>query len=184
MTLGYMPMPENFRYAAVLQKGMPQHDRWDDFRLKHPSMSTERWAKIFSPFDALKGFSDAVASKEVLYEFKRVLSDEDKEELNRRICIIHNLTYNGRMARENKVAVTVEYYVPCADKDNFAYGHRGQYVKITGIVSRVDPDVTHSLVIDGMRISFVDIVGIESDKTINGHPIFDLETELESWYAE
>ena len=177
-------MPANFRYTAVAQKGMPRHDQWDSFRLKHPSMPTEKWAKIFSPFDALKGFSDAVAAKEVLYEFKRSLSDEEKEELNRRICILHNLTYNSRMARENKVAVTVEYYVPCIDPNNFAYGYRGQYVKASGIVNRVDPDVSNSLVINGKRIAFSDIVGIESEKTINGHLIFDLETEPESWYAE
>lgn len=182
MTLGYMPMPANFRYTAVLQRGMPQHDKWDSFRLKHPSMPAEKWAKIFSPFDALKGFNEAVAEKEVLYEFKRELSDEDRNELNRRLNILHNLTYNGRMARANRVQVTVEYYVPCADKDNFAYGYRGQYVKVAGMVQKVDPDVTHSIVVDGKRIAFKDISSIESKKTINGRNVFDLDEE--SWYDE
>ena len=67
-------MPADFPYAEVLRKGQPVHTPTDDFRLKHPSMPAGRRAKIFSPFDALKGFNEAVASKEVLYEMRRQLS--------------------------------------------------------------------------------------------------------------
>ena len=58
--IGVMAMPADFRYRDVFLKGKPQHDRYDLFRIKHPRMATGRRAKIFSPFDALKGFSEAV----------------------------------------------------------------------------------------------------------------------------
>ena len=171
--IGYISMPSNWGYRDVFVKGYPQHERFDSFRLRHPSMDNGRRAKIFSPFDALKGFSEAVAAKEVLYEFKREISEEEKDELNRRLGILQKLTYNGRMARENKVMATVTYYIPCSDKDSFSYGYRGQYLTETGIVKKVD---AHSILIDNQRIPFSDIVSIESDREIDGQNIF------ESWY--
>lgn len=160
-----MTMPANWGYADVFLRGYPRHERFDSFRLRHPSMDNGRRAKIFSPFDALKGFSEAVAAKEVLYEFKRELSEEEKEELNRRLGVLQKLTYNGRMARANKVTASITYYVPCSDKDNFSYGYRGQYLTETGIVWRIGMrDVT----IGEKRIPLVDIVAIESDGLFDG----------------
>lgn len=52
------------RYKKVLEKGKPEHDPYDDFSIKHPRMDLSRRAKIFSPFDALKGFSDEIANTE------------------------------------------------------------------------------------------------------------------------
>ena len=49
--------PSSFRYKNVLEKGKPVHDKYDSFSLRHPAMDLSRRAKIFSPFDALKGFS-------------------------------------------------------------------------------------------------------------------------------
>ena len=72
-----MAMPADFRYRDVFLKGKPQHDRFDLFRIRHPSMDVGRRAKIFSPFDALKGFNEAIASKDVLYRERVELSDED-----------------------------------------------------------------------------------------------------------
>ncbi len=53
--------PSSFRYKNVLEKGKPVHDKYDSFSLKHPAMDLSRRAKIFSPFDALKGFDDELA---------------------------------------------------------------------------------------------------------------------------
>ena len=61
--VGYMPMPANFQYADVLSRGQPRHERFDLFRLRHPSMDTGKRAKIFAPFDALKGFNDAIRQR-------------------------------------------------------------------------------------------------------------------------
>lgn len=58
--LGYMQMPSDFKYKDVLIQGYPQHEKWDDFSLKHPPMPVSKWAKIFCPFDALKGFRELI----------------------------------------------------------------------------------------------------------------------------
>jgi len=170
--IGAMSMPANFQYKDVFLKGYPQHEKYDSFRLKHPSMDCGRRAKIFSPFDALKGFNEAVAAKEVLYEYKRELSDNQKEELNRRLLILQSLTFNGRTARANRVKVSVTHYIPCSDKENFAYGYRGQYVTVTGTVWNVDTAVEKTILVDRTRIHFSDIVEITSEYLIHGQPVF------------
>lgn len=75
--VGVMAMPANFRYREVFLKGKPRHDRCDPFRIKHPSMDLGKRAKIFAPFDALKGFKEAVAAKDILYEDRIIPGRED-----------------------------------------------------------------------------------------------------------
>ena len=53
--------PSSFRYRHVIEKGKPTHDKNDYFSIKHPPMDLLRRAKIFSPFDALKGFHDELS---------------------------------------------------------------------------------------------------------------------------
>ena len=55
--------PEGFRYSEVLRRGRPVHDPLDPFTVRHPAMPLSRRAKIFSPFDALRGFGDAITAK-------------------------------------------------------------------------------------------------------------------------
>ena len=157
--VGYMPMPANFQYADVLRRGQPQHERFDRFRLRHPSMDTGKRAKIFAPFDALKGFNDAISAKEVQYEFRRELDDDEKEELNRRLGVLKTLTYNGKAARKNKVEVAVTYFQPCEDINSEAYGHRGQYVTDSGICWRISQ---RTLLLNKEYISLNEIVAIEN----------------------
>ena len=157
-----MAMPVNFPYRDVFLKGKPQHDRFDPFSARHPKMSNGRRAKIFSPFDALKGFSEAVSSKDVLYEERRELNPEDRQELDRRLHILKGLTFTGRMARENHVVVTVVYYTPCADENSEAFGRRGSYGEITGVCRGVD-EIHGTVLVDHQRIAFEDILRIEND---------------------
>ena len=79
--IGITQMPSDFRYREVIAKGKPEHGRFDDFRIRHPKMATGRRAKIFSPFDALKGFNEAVASKNVIYTERKILSEEEQKKL-------------------------------------------------------------------------------------------------------
>ena len=57
-------IPENFPYRELLLKGRPVHERTDAFRLRHPAMDPAKRAKIFAPFDALKGFKEAILKEE------------------------------------------------------------------------------------------------------------------------
>ena len=115
-----------------------------------------------SPFDALKGFNEAVLSKDVLYEDRIELLQEDSEELSRRLNILHNLTFDSRMARENRVQVSVTYYEPCSDENNEAYGLRGQYKTITGICWNVDAEVNQTILIDRAKIPLGNVLKIEA----------------------
>ena len=179
MVLGYMPMPANFRYREVALRGRPQHKGWDAFSIKHPPMPASRWAKIFSPFDALKGFSEAVSSKEVQYVSRIELDADAEADLSRKLEILHNLTWNGRMAKANHVMISVKYFVPCQDESNFAFGNAGQYETVTGMVLKVDTEVWKEITIqtDTVKkvIGFDDILEITS-KT----DVFETDWELEA----
>lgn len=60
--IGVMEMPPDFKYLDVYQKGKPTHDRYDRFSIRHPRMDPGKRAKIFAPFDALRGFSEAISA--------------------------------------------------------------------------------------------------------------------------
>ena len=57
-------IPSSFRYRKVYEKGKPIHERNDDFYIKHPPMDLSKRTKIFSPFDALKGYDEALRAAE------------------------------------------------------------------------------------------------------------------------
>ena len=91
-------IPKSFRYSRTYQKGKPVHDRFDAFSMRHPAMPLEKRAKIFAPFDALKGFDEAIAAKDIRYEERTELSEEDMHQLNIKLDILHRLTINGTKA--------------------------------------------------------------------------------------
>ena len=62
--IGNIPLPEDFKYRDVLLKGQPRHEKTDPFRIRHPVMDTGKRAKIFAPFDALRGFSAVLLEAE------------------------------------------------------------------------------------------------------------------------
>ena len=162
--IGDMAMPADFEYRDVFLKGRPVHEPFDAFRLRHPSMDPVRRAKIIAPFDALAGFDEALASTEVLCEPRRELSDDEKEELDRRLGILHRLTRNGHLARENRVPVSVTRFIPFPD------GDCGRYETVSGICRGVGP---RSVAVDDTAIPLADVAGIESSTLVDGRGIFD-----------
>ena len=83
--IGFMEMPAGFRYREVALKGKPKHERFDSFSVRHPQMDVGKRAKIFAPFDALKGFDDAVsaaaADNERLYESYCISAEREYNEV-------------------------------------------------------------------------------------------------------
>lgn len=143
----HITIPPNFRYAEVFRRGRPQHGipgklgTYDSFYVKHPPMDCSRRAKIFAPFNALKGFDEAIEGKEVLYCERRNLTDGERENLDQKMSKLAHLTRNGRVARENRVAVSITYFSPCADIHSEWYsenGRFGQYKTVEGVVLKVD----------------------------------------------
>ena len=61
-------MPADFGYREVFLRGKPKHERLDPFSVRHPKMDVGHRAKIFAPFDALKGFDEALAAQTAMSE--------------------------------------------------------------------------------------------------------------------
>ena len=94
-------------------------------------------AKQFAPFDALRGFREALREKERIVVPKPELSEEMKEELDRRF----------RQIRPNDI-ITVIYF------------QKDEYLKITGMVSRIS-ESSRMIQIVNTKICLDDICGIE-----------------------
>ncbi len=161
IALGYAPIPAQFKYLDVFLTGRPRHQKMDPFWIRHPSMEVAKRAKIFAPFDALRGFSAAIIAKDALYVPKQELSDEDVETLNQKLSVLSALTRNSKVARKNQVTISVTYFVPCNDRDNEAYRVRGSYETTTGICMNTDPVSQRLVLSDGRKIRFENILKID-----------------------
>ena len=154
--------PAMIRYGDIIMLGRPVHNG-DLFSRRHPKMTPLHRAKIFAPFAALVGFDEYIRSKEVQYVDKHELDADEEWKLNRKLNMLHDLTANSRLARANKVTVTVEYFVLCTDPNHDAYGRKGLYETITGVMRKVD-NVNQSMTLynnDGeYNIAFEDIYDI------------------------
>ena len=157
-------IPKGFRYSEVLRRGKPVHEKFDSFSIRHPSMPLEKRAKIFSPFDALKGFSEAISAKDVIYEYRKTLSDEDMRVLDQKLCLLRQLTINSKASRVSSIPVEVTYF-HCLE-DPGMQEEKGSYLTDSGILRKVD-DFSRILILnDDTRIPIDDIVSINS-------PVFD-----------
>ena len=155
-----MPMPASFPHRALFLAGRPRHQKYDDFWRKHPPMDRVHRAKIFSPFDALAGFDECIQSKKMLYCEKRILTEGEMEDLNEKLSHLHSLTYNSRTARLNRPIAEIDYFVSCNDPQNEWFGKGGQYVTITGTVSKVDVLISKTITIDDTAIPLADVASI------------------------
>ncbi len=80
-----------------------------------PKMSMANRAKQFAPFDALKGFQEALRKKEKMPIPRKELADEKAEEINEKL---KQLT-TGKL-------ITVVYY------------NDGEYIQLTGTVVKIE----------------------------------------------
>lgn len=106
---------------------------------KKIKMDRRNRAKQFMPFDALKGFREAVTEKERIIVPKRDLSEEQKEELDWKL----------RQIRRNDI-ITVEYF------------QNREYVQVTGMVTRIDYTI-RTMDIVNTKIAFADISDLKCD---------------------
>ncbi len=161
--VGDIPMPAAFRYREIFYRGKPRHAKTDPFRIRHPSMDLGRRAKLFAPFDALKGFGSAVSAKNELYESRRDLNEEELQELEMRLHILKDRC---------PARIRATFYVPCQDENSEAWGKGGQYHTLSGICLKVDEQIGRCLLMEGERISFSDLYCLESEEGL-----FDREPE-------
>lgn len=111
---------------------------------KHPKMSVENRAKLFTPFSALRGFDIEILTTEqdrLLVPQISLASDREEE-----IYRLLNGLHQGDWA-------TVTYFVPVK---HIAQQLLGEYTVVSGEVKRVD-DVEQLLVLEGYPIPFGNI---------------------------
>ena len=111
---------------------------------KHPKMSVENRAKLFTPFSALRGFDIEILTQErdKLLVPRESLSDGQQESIWRTL----NSLQRGDW-------VTLTYFVPVK---HIAGQLLGEYTMTSGVVKKVD-DVEQLLVLEGCPIPFGDI---------------------------
>ena len=129
---------------------MPAYAYADMIYLQRPAskrirMDIEHRAKQFAPFAALKGFEESVRKKEIIYEKKKILSEEKKCEIDMKLRMI---------AYGMKLQVT--YF-----KEISEVSGKGQYKTIDGNVEFYDPTIY--LRIDNDEIDIKDISDINGD---------------------
>ena len=101
------------------------HPRWES--PTRPPMSLYDRAAQFAPFAALSGYDDMIDEEARLVDNRIELSEEELEELNRKLSLIHESIRQGI-----RPAVTVTYFVPDPLKPG------GLYTTVTERVRRVD----------------------------------------------
>lgn len=150
-------------YADIINLRRPVHTD-DVFSRRHPKMTQLRRAKIFAPFAALSGFDGHIHSKEVLYEPRRERDQFDVHRLGVILDWLHEKTITRRIARENRISASVEFFSICTDPHNAAYGKMGTYSIVEGVVTRVDM-TERTITVNGQTIPTDDIYRISILRT-------------------
>ena len=123
-------------------------ERWyimDRPKSKYPKMSMSDRAAQFAPFAALTGHKEAVLEQQRTTQTKRILSNEEKLEINEKIIELMNL--------KSKCRIT--YF----EKDKTKSG--GQYLKSVLSFKRMDELNKTLFFKENIQIQIDDIVDIE-----------------------
>ena len=108
--------------------------------------------------------TDAISAKEIIYEYRKTLSDEEIRILDQKLCLLRELTMNSNAAREGSITVEVTYF-SCLEDPNLQEA-KGSYLTYRGILKKVN-DLSRMLILnDDTRIPIDEIISINS-------PVFD-----------
>lgn len=123
-------------------------ERWytmDRPKSKYPKMSMSDRAAQFAPFAALTGHKEAILEQQRTTQTKRILSNEEKLEINEKIIELMNLKSKCRII----------YF----EKDRTKSG--GQYMESVLSFKRMDELNKTLFFKENIQIQIDDIVGIE-----------------------
>ena len=133
-------------YEKILHAERPVHLQ-DAFSAKYPPMPREKRAKLFAPFDALAGYGEALDEQEVIYQGREVLSEEKRQELDKKLDFLRTVYRERRQGTKyvggslavkafDPPCVTVRYFEEIPGQDG-----RGQYRTVSGAIVKMD--LTH-----------------------------------------
>ena len=120
---------------------------------KHAPMPRADRAKQFMPFAALKGYDDAIAEKQIIYEPRMELGDEQRDRLDAALLRLHDMLRAGSRPR-----VTVLCFVPRSDGVETS-PPQGQYLSFTGAAEKMNLE-DRRLRLDGRWLPLADIMDL------------------------
>lgn len=121
---------------------------------KHPRMANADRAKIFSPFAALAGYEDAIASKQRIFVPKMELTEDAKAELDQQLEQILSLLSQGEHPM-----IDVIYF---EKKSTSTAKEEGNYISFTGKVAKYI-ESARILQVVNRKIKLDDIRAIRGD---------------------
>ena len=161
-------------YEKILLAERPVHFQ-DAFSAKHPPMPRKKRAKLFAPFDALAGYGEALGEQEIIYREREVLSEEARQELDKKLDFLWNV-YRERRQGTKYVggSLAVKTFVPpCVTIRYFeevpGQGGRGLYRTTSGAVVKMDLAHDYMLLTSSQHIEPL---------RIPLHAVFDFSGEL------
>ena len=134
------------KYDDIINLNRPKSNR--------PSMSRADRAKIFMPFAALKGYEEAIREKQKLTTEPVELSEEQKEELDRKLRVLEEMISKGR-----KPVIKVTYFMADYKASSEENRELGKYVEISGKLKNIDV-ICEVLSIEEINIKMSDILDI------------------------
>jgi len=141
-----------WKYADIINASRTETE---ESLCKHPRMPLDNRAKIFSPFAALRGYEQKIASEgmKTLRVEKQIMSEEETEKLSFKLSQV----VKGMM-------VTVIYFQ--GDEREDGASQFGFYQEISGKVEKIDA-VESLLRISGKIIPFSDIQDVSSETILS-----------------
>ena len=114
----------------------------------HPRMSITSRSAQFAPFSALTGFKEEISEKGRLVDKKKILSEEQKEEID------YLLNYLEGHINDN-IKIKLTYF----EKDDLKNG--GRYLKEETYIKKIDHYHQRIILCDLKRIKISDLYKIE-----------------------
>ena len=154
------------KYGDILEMERPQTE--ESLR-KHPRMTLQNRAKIFSPFSPLRGYDEQLAAEKQRTErvAKRILTEEEISALSDRLMqVTKGMTITVRYFKED----TAHPEVPAV----------GNYITLTGRVDRIDP-VFRTLQVGDIVVPFEDLVEVSGERIEENLPDFFTSSSSEMW---
>ena len=154
------------KYGDILEMERPQTE--ESLR-KHPRMTLQNRAKIFSPFSPLRGYDEQLAAEKQRTErvTKRILTEEEMSALSDRLMqVTKGMTITVRYFKED----TAHPEIPAV----------GNYITLTGKADRIDP-VFRTLQVGDIVVPFEDLVEVSGGQIEENLPDFFTGSSSEMW---
>lgn len=114
------------------------------------TMTIEERAKIFAPFAALKGHSEAIAARQKIVTSKVELSEESAQQMDYSLMDIDN-----QLKRGKHPIIKLIYF-----KQDVRFKDKGEYIELSGVVAKLNKELRWIQIVN-KKINLDDICMLE-----------------------